>query len=323
MRCKLLLSLALALPLCAQVVITQGEDRISVAIDGKPFTDFYVGPSTTKPYLHPLRAASGTIVSRRYPMEVVEGETHDHPHHRGLWFSHGDVNGFDFWGNEPGTRSASSGKLARITLNKVLSIQNGQKSGTLKALFDWKDPNGNVLLTEARTMTFYADPKLRVIDFDIDLTADRQVKFGDTKEGTFAIRLAPGLEEPHKNAPASPPRTGTIINSEGQEHEANTWGKRANWVDYFGVVDGEKLGIAIFDNPSNPRHPTYWHVRSYGLFAANIFGLHDFLRDNSKDGSLTLAPGKSLRFQYRVVIHPGDYQSAHIAEMYKEYAAAK
>ena len=90
------MTIALTLPLCAQVKIAQqGKDKISVEIDGKPFTDFYIGPDTAKPYLYPLRTADGKIVTRGYPMVTdIPGEAHDHPHHRGLWFTHGDVNGY-------------------------------------------------------------------------------------------------------------------------------------------------------------------------------------------------------------------------------------
>jgi len=192
----------------------------------------------------------------------------------------------------------------------------------IAATFHWCDPAGNVLLTEARRMIFYSQPKIRTIDFDINLTANGKVTFGDTKEGTFAIRVVSGLEEPRAHAPADPPRTGHIIDSEGRQGEKQVWGKRADWVDYYGKVDGEALGIAIFDNPSNPRHPTWWHARGYGLFAANIFGLHDFENDKSKNGSLTLAPGETLRFRYRVIIHPGNERSAHIAKLYAAYAGA-
>lgn len=172
-------------------------------------------------------------------------------------------------------------------------------------------------------MIFYSQPKTRTIDFDMTLTARDKVKFGDTKEGTFALRLASALEELRNGVPADPPRTGHIVDSQGREGEKQVWGKRADWVDYYGVVSGEPLGIAIFDHPENPRHPTWWHVRSYGLFAANIFGLHDFENDKTKDGSLTLAPGETLRFRYRVVIHPGDVHSAHVDRLYQEYSAGR
>ncbi|MGO4880015.1 MAG: PmoA family protein [Bryobacteraceae bacterium] len=312
-------AILLAVPLAAQVRIAQhGIEYITVEIAGKPFTQFFIGPEVNKPYLHPLRSASGKIVTRGYPMEDLPGESHDHPHHRGLWFSHGDVNGYDFWGNE-----GRGGKFGRIVLVKVDDLSSGKDSGTISATFNWCDPAGKPLLTEARHMIFYNQPKLRTIDFDITLTAIEKVTFGDTKEGTFALRVVSGLEEPRSHAPAEPPRTGHIVDSLGREGEKQVWGKRADWVDFYGTVDGEPLGIAMFDYPANPRHPTWWHARGYGLFAANIFGLHDFENDKSKNGSLTLAPGESLRFRYRVIIHPGNDRSAHIAKLYADYSAGR
>jgi len=308
-----------ALPLCAQVKITQHTDRISIDIDGKPFSELFVGAETSKPYMHPLRAASGKTVTRAYPMDTVEGETKDHPHHRGLWFSHGDVNGYDFWATEP----SQKGKKGKIVLKKMGELKSGKKSGSLAATFDWIDPQGKPLLSESRSIVFYSDPTLRIMDFDINLRALEKVTFGDTKEGTFAIRLAAGLEEPQKKSPESPKRTGLMVNAEGAKGEKNVWGKRSAWVDYAGELEGEKLGIAIFDNPANPKHPTYWHSRSYGLFAANIFGEHDFYDDKSRNGSVTVEPGNTLRFRYRVIIHPGDAASANIAAMYKKYSEGK
>jgi hypothetical protein len=325
---SLLFSCLLVLPLAAQVKVSQEPGRILVDIGGKPFTTLYAGADTTKPYLHPLRAASGTIVTRGYPMEAnVKGESHDHPHHRGLWFSHGIVNGYDFWANELSQAGQGLPK-GRIALKKVVELKSGAKSGSLRATFDWLDPDGKPIMAEDQTIVFYADPSLRVMDFDIVLSPLTKVTFGDTKEGSFAIRLAAALEEPSPKTSADPelavtPRTGKMVSSEGKQGEAQVWGSRADWVDYFGELGGEKLGIAILDHPGNPRHPVYWHSRSYGLFAANPFGLKEFLKDKSKDGSLTVEPGSNLRFRYRVVIHPGDYQTAKIAEAYKKYAGTK
>ncbi len=310
----------LGAPLSAQVTVTKEPTSIRIDVNHKPFTEFFFGPETTKPYLHPLRSASGKRVTRGYPMENIPGESRDHIHQRGLWFTHGDVNGFDFWGNDP---SQQNGKKGVVVLKNIGQLRSGEKSGSLEATFEWREPTGKPLLTESRKMVFYADPKLRIIDFDILLTALEKVKFGDTKEGTFAIRLCSELEEPTPKSLPFPKRSGKMVNAEGLAGEQNVWGKRSPWVDYFGVVDGEKLGIAIFDNPANPRYPTYWHSRSYGLFAANIFGVHDFTNDKSRDASLTLETGKSLRFRYRVVIHPGDVSSAGIAGLYRDYAAGK
>jgi hypothetical protein len=304
-------SLLFALPLAAQVKIEKMADRISVEINGKPFTSLFTGADERKPFLHPLRSASDKIVTRRGPMEQVEGEPKDHPHHRGLWFNHGDVNGIDFWGSDPASRND---KKARIAVKQITAVKSGRKQGSIAGTFEWLNLDGSPLLTEKRVMTFYAQPDIRTIDFDITLTANAPVKFGDTKEGSFGLRLAPSLQES---------KTGTMVNAEGAMKEKNVWGKRSPWVDYSGTLDGEKLGIAIFDHPGNPRHPTYWHSRAYGLFAANIFGLRDFYNDKSKDGSLQLEKGGTLRFRYRVIIHPGDAVEARIAEAYKQYAAGR
>jgi len=306
----ILLGVLCALPSPAAVKITPGEGKVAVAIDGKPFTDFYIsGADVTKPYLHPLRAASGTYVTRMWPMENVGNEPTDHKHQRGLWFAHAKVNDLDFWNNEASYTTPNRGK---ITLAKLGAIQNGGERGSLAATFDWTDLKGVKLLAESRTMIFYSDPTLRTVDFDITLTAVTNVTFHDEKDGVFGLRIRPDLQEEK--------HSGKIVNAEGLETEKQAWGKPSNWVDYSGDVHGEKLGIAIFDHPQNPRHPVRWHVRAYGLFAANPFGLAVFTGDKSQDGAMTLEPGQSVRFRYRLVIHPGDVKSAGIAGLWEKYA---
>ncbi len=304
-------------PLSAQVKIEKGANQVTVAIDGQPFTTFFYGPETGHPYLHPLRAASGTIVTRHYPMEKIEGESTDHPHHRGLWFAHSDVNGLDFWNNE---RSYKTPNRGFIVVKSIDSVTSGKDSGVIVATMDWQDPDGKPIMTEKRTMTFYSGSGDRRMDFDFILTPLTKVTFGDNKDGVFAIRLAAGLEEKDRKSLPSPPRTGTMVNAEGGRGEAECWGKRSDWMDYHGELEGEKVGIAILDHPANPRHPTYWHTRAYGLFAANIFGVKDFTKDKSADGSMTINPGDTLRFRYRVIIHPGDDKTANIAAAYRTYS---
>lgn len=302
-----ILLLVLALPLCAQVKFSQTPGKIEVEINGKPFTTFFAGGDAPKPYLAPLRSADGSVITRRYPMESVAGETKDHPHHRGLWFTHGDINGIDFWMNEPGAK----GRHGTIKLDKVESAKGGKKQGTIRASFTWIGDTGTPLLREDRTMTFVADPVLRIIDFDVNFTALDKVTFGDTKEGFFAIRLRDELSESRG--------TGKLISSDGKIGMKQIWGKQFPWVDYSGTLEGKKVGVAIFDAPSNIRHPTYWHARDYGLFAANPFGLHDFYNDKTKNGSHTLEKGQSLRFRYRVVIHPGDTAEANLEGPYNAW----
>lgn len=306
-----------ALPVAAQVKITPGSEKIAVEINGKPFTDFYVaGPLVSKPYLWPLRAATGTYVTRMWPMEKVEEEASiarpDHPHQRGLWFAHASVNGLDFWNiaplDQPPYNRPDRGK---IVLEKLGAVKSGKQTGSIAATFDWNDHSGKTLLKEARLMTFHADPTLRTIDFDITLTAVDKVKFGDEKDGVFGLRIRPVLQEDKG--------TGHITNADGGMGEKQVWGKPSNWCDYSGEINGEKVGIAVLDNPANPGHPVRWHVRGYGLFAANPFGQHTFDKTQPEAG-VTLEPGQSLRYRYRLIIHPGDAKTADIAAQWAKYA---
>jgi len=299
------------------------QHTVEVTIGGKPFTTYYFGPSSPKPYLHPLRSAKGTIVTRGYPMRTdIPGETHDHPHHRALFFAHGNINGLDFWGESPPTRKEQTAQgvyyptsgdlpLGRTAFRKL----DKAEGDTVEAEFDLVGSDKMSIGTETQEYTFRGDNVSRIVDCTITLTADKGVplKIGDTKEGTFAIRVATALQEPNAK----------MLNSEGKVGEKEIWGKRADWVDYSGNVDGEELGIAIFDNPANFRHPTYWHARGYGLFAVNPFGEHDFYNDPKRNGGYTIELGKSLKVRYRVLIHEGDAAQARVAEAYQAYAEGK
>ena len=308
--------LSAVLPAVAQVRITPGPETITVSIAGKPYTEFRVaGKDVTKPYLHPLRAASGTYVTRMWPMENVAEEAKqekDHQHQRGVWFAHAHVNGLDFWNNEAAYTTPNRGK---IVLKNLGQAKSGDASGSIAASFDWTDLKGEPLLREDRVMTFYDDPKLRTIDLDITLTAVQKLVFGDEKDGALGIRLRPVLQEDHG--------TGRITNADGMETEKAAWGKPSNWCDYSGDINGEKLGVTVFDDPRNPRHPVRWHIRAYGLFAANPFGLSVFTNDKSQSGEMTVQPGGALHYRYRIIVHPGDAKTAGIAALWTAFAAGK
>jgi Methane oxygenase PmoA len=295
--------------LSAAVIITKSQDHLHIEIDGKPFTDFYYGPGAAKPYLHPLRSASGKIVTRRFPMENVPGESTTDQHHRGVWLGFKQVNGFNFWENEFSYHDKNAGK---VVTRGVEIVSSGKESGSLRGTFDWLSPTGEAMLEENRTMSFKADNALRMIDIDLTLKALVDATFGDSKDGAFSIRLAEPLTE--KNS-------GTITNSAGGRKMEQTWGKQANWVDYSGELDGEKLGIALFDHPASFHHPARWHVRDYGLLAVNPFGSNAFDKQ-APDATFTLPRGQEIRLRYRIVIHPA-LDSAQIERLYQEFANSR
>lgn len=289
----------------AQIQLVPSD--VKVNLDGQPFSIFHFGADANKPFLAPLRSASGKIITRGFPMENIAGESRDHLHHRGLWFSYDDVNGVKFWENDPSYTKPNMGKI----IVKHAEVKEGKGASTVTANMEWRDQNYALLLSEDRVMVFSAKRNLRTIDFHITLTAAEDVRFGDTKEGAFAIRLSDAFTE----------RKGLkIVDADGRTRMVNVWGKRSNWVDYSADVEGEKIGVAMFDHPGNPGYPTHWHARDYGLFALNPFGQNAF-DPNEPANVLVLNRGKKLEFHWLVVIHPGDAESAHIADLYKEFAA--
>ena len=300
----------------ALVELTRHGTQVEVRIGGRPFTTYYFDPSVAKPYLFPLRSASGTILTRGFPMTLdIEGEDRDEPHQRAMYFAHGDINGFDFWGEAAFAKWSGHpvSHFGRTVFRSLDEMNSGSEKGSLEATFDLATPTG-VIAEETQAYRFEGDEQSRIIDCEFTVHATRgPIVMGDTKEGTFAIRVVKALD--------SPP--GHMINANGASGEKQIWGKRSTWVDYYGRVAGEDVGLAIFDDPRNLRAPTYWHARAYGLFAANPFGLKPFTGDRREDGRYTIQAGGSLVLRYRVLIHHGDPSQAGVAEAYRQFAADK
>jgi hypothetical protein len=289
----------------AELAATKTPQGVRVTIDGQLFTEYLIR-SGAKPILWPILGPTGQPMTRAYPMGEAPNEKKDHIHHRSLFFTHGSVNGVSFWDE--------MGKHGTTRHRRFVTVQGGPQA-VVETENDWLGPDGKKVCEDRRRLTFGADGAARWIDFDITLLASvGPVKFGDTKEGTFGLRVAETMKVDAKLG-------GRIINSEG-ETDGKAWAKRAAWVEYHGPVAGETLGIAVMNHPKSFRFPTYWHVRTYGLFAANPFGVLDFTGKKGGDGSYTLPEGQSVSFYYRVLLHKGDEKEGKVAKAYEEYAKA-
>ena len=250
------------------VKLTQQDDRVRVEINGELFTE-YIFKGFNHVYYYPVLGPGALPMTRNYPMKDVAGEERDHPHQRSLWYSHGEVNGVDFW--------SETAKAGKILHDQFLEVKSGATEGLIRSTDKWVDLDGKVVCTDERVFRVLARPNTeRVFDFEITLKApaDHEVVLGDTKEGSMGVRLNENMRLIH---PKNQKGEGHIVMNTGLR-DGKTWGTRADWCDYYGPVEGRTVGLAIFDHPSNPVHPTYWHVRDYGLFAANPFGQHDFLK---------------------------------------------
>jgi hypothetical protein len=276
------------------VVLEDNESKVDVVIDKQLFTSYHYSPDYARPFLYPVIGPYGHGITRNYPLVTgVAGETSDHPHHKSLYTAFGEVNGVDDWSEVEGH--------GRIVHQAFKAMTSGPVYGRLVAENEWVSRTGEPVVGETREMVFYNTPAgSRVVDYTVTFHAgDERVTFGDTKEGgILSVRVASSMD-------VSRGMGGQITNAYGGINEDETWGKPAPWCDYSGPVGGRKVGIALFDYPTNLRYPTQWHVRNYGLMTANCFGWSYYQNDKSVDGSYTMPAHSDLAFRYRVYVHAG------------------
>ena len=296
-------SLLTATLFAGELSLRQTDTGYQVLIGNELFAG-YITDFSGAPIVYPIVGPNGKHMTRDFPMiREYEGRNTSHPHQRSLWFTHGDVNGVDFWNSFNTPRRVVHQRFAEAKVDgqtAVIITENNWVVGD------------RLYCSDVRTLRFSASENKRIIDFDITITAEQDtVVFGDTKEGTFGIRVPEVIAVDSR-------RGGQFVNAEGGINEAGAWGKRSAWINYHGIMDDERVGIAILNHPSSFRYPTYWHTRQYGLFAANPFGVHDFERlQDTTAGNFTLAKGESFTLRYRVIFHKGDVD---IAKAFEEYA---
>ena len=303
--------------------------KVEVYLSGKLFTAYIYPENMEKQSLYPIITSSGKFITRGYPLNPRPFERTDHPHHVGLWFNFGSVNGLDFWNNSFAIKPDDKPKYGAIKFRKIVS-ENPAK-GTLVTNADWVDVKDNVLLNEEATYIFEGDGATRSITRITKLTAKQEVTFEENKEGLIGLRVDRTFEEP-----ATKPETfldangietkvpvmnndgvnGVYRNAEGVKG-GDVWSKRSPWVALRGVKDGEAITIAILDNKANPNYPAWSHARGYGLFATNNLGGRVFDK-NAAEVKIVLKPGETITFKHKIVIG-GDLSDATLNELSKNF----
>jgi hypothetical protein len=287
---------------------------VHIMINGKQFTDFFYPDTIAKPVLYPINAPNGTVVTRGFPVNPLPDEPTDHPHHLGLWMNYESVNGLDFWNNSyaiPADRKHLYGTIKFQKLTEIISGEVGKLG--YEAL--WVDMENKTHLKEKTSFAFSEINGVWVIDRTSTLEAVIPVLFKDVKDGFLGLRMAHELQIPTKETKiftdANGIKTtievksdsianGNYINSNGIQGE-DVWSKKASWCMMYGKMKSDSISILIIDHPKNIGYPTNWHARGYGLFAANPLGEKVFTNGKA-ERNLSLKPGESVSFKYRVVI---------------------
>ncbi|HSH96364.1 MAG TPA: PmoA family protein [Roseimicrobium sp.] len=304
--------------------VEESASGVTVSYNGELVTKYVVESESNKPFLWPVIGPTGKAVTRAYPMEDIKSEQQDHPHHRGIWFGHEHVNDSDTWHEKrtvdetkkkDSEKEAWMARLGPTKHRKFKSVKADANSATIIAIDDYLDSKGAKIMEDERVVRFRANGDQRVIDYDITFKATAgDVTFNDVKDAGFNIRVPSAMAVDSKKG-------GHILTSEGIT-DKEAWGTRAAWCSYYGPLDGEVVGITMLNHPSSFRHPTPWHVRTYGLLTANPFGTHS-LNPKAEDGTFVLKKGASMALRHRIILHKGDPKAADIAGQFEKYSKEK
>ena len=305
---------------------------IVIEIDGKHFTSLISkirALDIGKPAFWPIYSAKGTMVTRAWPLVThVPGEQEDHPHHTGLYITHGqitagDVEKLDFWG--------SRNRGERIRPVEIKSVKSGKNYGMLETVSVWESPESGPILEQTQKNIIRYDEKSRIIDFDVTLKAlDKKVIFEDTKEGAIGIRVNREMtEKPSKEefvdkevekAKEKIVGTAEYMNAEGLMMEKDVWGKPSKWVALQGSIKGEPVCIAMMYRPDSHNSPPYWHARGYGLFTANPFsGRAMYSKYKEEPSTTVIEPGSSINIKYRFLLYTGKLTKEELEKQYELY----
>jgi len=317
-----------------KLVRVDDKHKVDVFINGSLFTSYQYPENIEKTFLFPVYAPDGSVITRGYPIEPRKGERVDHPHHIGIWFNHGNVNGLDFWNNSSAIPANKKDSYGHIVHQKIVKAESGKK-GILEVVLNWDDNKGNTLLTENTRYVFSGDKNSRTIDHISTLTAiNGPVTLGETKEGMFAIRVDRAFEMPSKEsliftddkgnpttvkATDNTGVTGMYTSSKGLKGD-DVWGTRNDWVLLSGIKNNVQITMGIFDNPKNLGYPAYAHARGYGLFSINNFGQNSYDPKQEKM-SYKIEKGQSVTLYHRFYIQSGSEMTTEDAnKIFKEFS---
>jgi len=266
------------------------DDRVIVLVGGKLFTEYLFTDDSKYPYFFPVNGprTGQTVTIRR-------GE--QYPHHSSIFFGCDRVNGGNYWqeGLERGRIVSKDVRLVRATGDQVVFEQDCR----------WERPGAEPPFTDRRVITISApSADLRIIDFDVTMSAEINVRIDKNNHSLFSARMAPEL---------SVKGGGTLINAQGDSGEKGTFGKPSPWADYRGTRNGQTEGVAILCHPSNRWHPAPWFTRDYGFFSPTpMFWL--------EKNVLEMTKGEKVRLRYRVLVHGGAPAHAELETQYQKYS---
>ena len=260
-----------------------------------------------------VRTPSGILVTRNFPPRKPEdidpGYKAEagiiHPvMHPGLWMSFGWIDGNDYW--------RLTSKVVHDGFHEVPIGKRGEASFQSRDRYLSADGSETICLQDTRYHFRHIEEGI-LLDWDAEFYNDeRDFIFGDQEESGLALRIASPLRVQGGN--------GEIVNNRGEKNGAGTWGKKFEWINYSGEVDGKRVGLLVIPHPENPG-PSWSHSRDYGVLVSNPFPKQPRER-REPYVKTTVKKGERFRLRYTVLIHEGDAQGFDPAALAKRIRKA-
>lgn len=273
----------------SKIVAQKFNSKIDVLINNNLFTSYILSQDEKYPFFFPVNGPSNaTVTSMRNA---------NYPHHSSLFFGCDKVNGGNYW-----QEGLERGQIIAVRADV---LESGNEKVVIENECIWRRPNAVSPIKDIRKITITAPSKeVYQIDFDITLETLIDVVIEKTNHSLFSGRMDTDLAVING---------GTMINSNGEKGEKETFGKKAAWIDFYGKRGDKQEGMAILQHPSNEWYPAPWFTRDYGFFSPTPM----YWPTNDKE--TTLKKGQTIKLRYRVLIHSGDTSTAKIAEQFEKY----
>ena len=285
------------------------DNRFEIKIRGRHVLSFVAQPGNLpapdiKPiflrggYIHPVLTPAGRLVTDDYPS--------DHYHHHGIWFAWTKT---EFEGGHPDFWNMGD-NTGRV---EFVSVDNSW-SGPVNAGFVSRQKY--VALTGAAPKTALNEQwEVRVYNigdetesyflFDIVATqeaaATSPLILDQYRYGGMGVRGHRQWKDKQKVS---------FLTAEGKTRlDGNA--TRPRWCHMGGPVDGQLVGLAVFDHPSNFRAPQPIRIHPddpYFNFAP------------SQAGRFEIAPGKKFVMRYRYVVADGPPDAKLLDRLWNDYA---
>ena len=272
-----------------KIVAQKFHSKIDILINNNLFTSYVLSQDEKYPFFFPVNGPSNA--------SVTSLRNANYPHHSSLFFGCDRVNGGNYW-----QEGLERGQIISIRAD---IIESGNDKVIIENECIWRRPNANAPIKDTRKITITAPSKdLYQIDFDVTLEMLMDVIIEKTNHSLFSGRM---------DADLAVINGGTMINSNSEKGEKETFGKKAAWIDFYGKRGDRQEGMAIMQHPSNEWYPAPWFTRDYGFFSPTPM----YWPQNDKETNLK--KGQTIKLKYRVLVHSGDTTTAKIAEQFEKY----